>query len=470
MAGLAEVWPLRSGEGPPGHPPSAPWADPSDPSSVVGAGAGSTGTRFSPAMPRPSTTALPSSRAPPESHEKYAGLGLGLAGLLVEHIVSHPWIVLRRQCQVHTASIRAHHTPFTLVPVMVQVSRWQGAAACWKGLGSTLTVRGLTLAVEDCTSKFTPWPKAVDRRSSLRSIGQHLLLKGVALAALTPFYSASLVESVQSEIASERPGVLDVFREGLARLFNYASPHSSRMLPVWILIPSTVVHGLCHYVLFLIVRGLTLTACQRRHKRLQMTKGAIAKENAAPTVTTQYHEQVSVLVGHGVADLLLFPVETILHRLHLQGCRTIIDNLDTGREVIPILTRYEGFWDCFSVVLYEEGWSGLFKGFGALILQYGIHFVLLRVGATAIDEVLKLLNQEAGTSPTELKDLLNTPPPRSSTHATPLRNSAATTSTVANSTTPSTGDYHPFIGFRGAPATSPQDPFSARGWPSHSNK
>ena len=39
----------------------------------------------------------------------------------------------------------------------------------------------------------------------------------------TPFYSASLVETVQSDIACEKPGVFDIFREGLFRLApNYS--------------------------------------------------------------------------------------------------------------------------------------------------------------------------------------------------------------------------------------------------------
>jgi len=53
------------------------------------------------------------------------------------------------------------------------------------------------LAAEDLTSKLTPWPKEVDRRSSPRRLGQHLLLKAVASAVVCPFYSASLVESIQ---------------------------------------------------------------------------------------------------------------------------------------------------------------------------------------------------------------------------------------------------------------------------------
>ena len=32
-----------------------------------------------------------------------------------------------------------------------------------------------------------------------------------------------------------------------------------------------------------------------------------------------------------------------------------------GREVIPILTRYEGVFDCFTTVVREEGFRGLFK-------------------------------------------------------------------------------------------------------------
>ena len=48
-----------------------------------------------------------------------------------------------------------------------------------------------------------------------------------------PFFSASLVESVQSEIASEKPGIFDFLKEGLLRL----GPQSgSRTLPMWLLV------------------------------------------------------------------------------------------------------------------------------------------------------------------------------------------------------------------------------------------
>lgn len=65
-------------------------------------------------------------------------------------------------------------------------------------------------------------------------------------------------------------------------------------------------------------------------------------------------------------------------RLHLQGTRTIIDSLDTGFEVTPILTSYGGVLDCLRTTVDEEGFSGLYKGFGALVLQYGLQMLLIR--------------------------------------------------------------------------------------------
>lgn len=65
-------------------------------------------------------------------------------------------------------------------------------------------------------------------------------------------------------------------------------------------------------------------------------------------------------------------------RLHIQGTRTIIDNLDTGSSVIPILTRYDGFFDCWSTIRREEGRWGLYKGFGALIVQHALQLSVIK--------------------------------------------------------------------------------------------
>jgi solute carrier family 25 protein 46 len=124
------------------------------------------------------------------------------------------------------------------------VGFFQGISSMWKGLGSALTVRGLVMAVEDCTGKFTPWPVQVDSTSSLRMVGQHLLLKAVSQAIVVPFFSASLVESVQSDIASEKPGIFDFLKEGLLRL----GPQSgSRTLPIYLLVSSLLYSIICNW-------------------------------------------------------------------------------------------------------------------------------------------------------------------------------------------------------------------------------
>lgn len=72
------------------------------------------------------------------------------------------------------SSERYHLVPITLVPVIIHLHQRQGVTALWKGLGSCLLVRGLSLAVEDVFTKFTPWPKYVfmwfDQMYSLKMV------------------------------------------------------------------------------------------------------------------------------------------------------------------------------------------------------------------------------------------------------------------------------------------------------------
>lgn len=94
----------------------------------------------------------------PESDEvslsKYLGVSVSLVSLITENLLSHPFIVLRRQCQVHHNSRRFHLVPVTLAPVIVHLHRRQGITTLWKGLGSSLLVRGMSLAVEDVSGVF----------------------------------------------------------------------------------------------------------------------------------------------------------------------------------------------------------------------------------------------------------------------------------------------------------------------------
>lgn len=125
------------------------------------------------------------------------------------------------------------------------------------------------------------------------------------------------------------------------------------------------------------------------------------KEQEESLYNKYFPEMMANFAGNLLADILLFPLETVLHRLYAQGTRTIIDNLDTGVDVIPISTNYEGFFDCFRSILMEEGISGLYRGFGALILQYALQAGLLKLSKYVFEKISKELNPPEPRAPIE---------------------------------------------------------------------
>lgn len=98
---------------------------------------------------------------------------------------------------------------------------------------------------------------------------------------------------------------------------------------------------------------------QYRLQNSQELRGAKPKDIESETQNIEIYSTLLSLVS---TEIIFYPFETILHRLQLQGTRTIIDNLDTGFSVVPILTSYEGAADCYRTTIATEGVSGLYKG------------------------------------------------------------------------------------------------------------
>lgn len=91
---------------------------------------------------------------------------------------------------------QGHLTPFTLFPVIYRLNRYQGVVTLWKGLGSSLIVRSLTVGAEDLMSKITSMPRycltifvyaicvttpcfrrEISRNTSFLEFLQHLMIK-----------------------------------------------------------------------------------------------------------------------------------------------------------------------------------------------------------------------------------------------------------------------------------------------------
>ncbi|XP_043658457.1 solute carrier family 25 member 46 [Drosophila teissieri] len=321
------------------------------------------------------------------SVRKYLVVGVQWVSLVTENLLSHPFVVLRRQCQVYNASRRYHLQPFQLLPSIVHLHRRQGVTTLWKGMGSCLLVRGMTLAIDDFISKVTSWPKDVDSRTTLKRFGQHILLKCISIGLVVPFHAASLVETVQSDIASEKPGLFDVFREGSLRLFYWSSPQKGRMLPAWALIGPSVSFGITKYLFNLVIRGVSSRIMRRRITNSQDSQG---EKNQDTTLKDLNAEIYASLIAIVTTEVIFFPFETILHRLQLQGTRTIIDNLDNGYDVVPILTNYQGVVDCYQTTIVSEGVSGLYKGFGAMILQFAAHVAVIKLAKWVVNQIIEV--------------------------------------------------------------------------------
>ncbi|XP_073405848.1 mitochondrial outer membrane protein SLC25A46 isoform X3 [Dendrobates tinctorius] len=313
----------------------------------------------------------------PEQLSRFAGFGIGLASLFTENVLAHPCIVLRRQCQVNYHARNYHLSPFSIVNIMYSFTKTQGPRALWKGMGSTFIVQGITLGAEGIISECTPLPRELTHKWSPRQIGGHILLKGLVYVIATPFYSASLIETVQSEIIHDNPGILDCLKEGIGRVMGLGVPHSKRLLPLLVLTFPTVLHGVLHYMISSIVQKFVLFIIKKKRNPTQIPcEGASAAQNI---LEDYFPELIANFAASLCADIALFPLETVMHRLHIQGTRTIIDNTDLGYEVLPINTQYEGMRDCINTIKREEGLLGFYKGFGAVMVQYTLHATVLQI-------------------------------------------------------------------------------------------
>ncbi|XP_074788017.1 mitochondrial outer membrane protein SLC25A46 isoform X5 [Athene noctua] len=292
-----------------------------------------------------------------EQLNRFAGFGIGLASLFTENVLAHPCIVLRRQCQVNYHARNYHLTPFTIVNIMYSINKTQGPRALWKGMGSTFIVQGITLGTEGIISEFTPLPS---------------LTHVIAM----PFYSASLIETVQSEIIRDNPGILDCVKEGIGRVVGMGVPHSKRLLPLMVLTFPTALHGVLHYIISSIIQKLVLFVLKRDNSHNLPTESSTSVQSM---LDAYFPELIASFAASLCADVMLYPLETVLHRLHIQGTRTIIDNTDLGYEVLPINTQYEGMRDCINTIKREEGMLGFYKGFGAVIVQYTLHVAVLQL-------------------------------------------------------------------------------------------
>jgi len=170
------------------------------------------------------------------------------------------------------------------------------------------------------------------------------------------------------------------------------------MLPVWIIVVPTVTYGVLKYLTNILVSKSVKKVLIMYELPICSTE-VISEDSESPSSIHERLEAVSDLTASAFSDAVLFPLELVMHRLYLQGTRTIIDNLDTGTSVMPILTGYEGPLDCFATTVSQEGRLGLFKGFGALLLQTSLIIILYKVVKISLVKVVDAYATSSNQSP-----------------------------------------------------------------------
>eukprot|EP00794_Sanderia_malayensis_P009564 gene9564-10552_t len=326
-----------------------------------------------------------------EHWNRLAGFAVGVGSLYLQEVVSYPIVIIRRQCQVNHTARKYHLMPFTAFQLMLRIQAKQGVHALWKGWGSSCILQGIVILSEVAISEIMHLPRDISKGESqtLKGILGNNVLKSIGILVTLPFFSANLVDSIQShQIEDSRPLVL-FFKDVFYRMAGwYTAPRGhGRLLPMYSLIAPTLLHGMLRFAIKTIIGSLIMRLGQPRtgastSSSSKRTSRNDAEDFVVNTGKIYYTQLLAGFVSSLLTELLLYPLETVVIRLHIQGTRTIIDDTDCGDGVVPLCTNYDGMTDCFESICRDEGLSALYKGLGALILQYVLQAILLKITKT----------------------------------------------------------------------------------------
>ncbi|GMT28263.1 hypothetical protein PFISCL1PPCAC_19560, partial [Pristionchus fissidentatus] len=313
---------------------------------------------------------------PANNEDPLAGLLLGVSQMVTKLAIVHPCGVIRRQCQVHQNARSLHLTPVTLVPVVCNMISQHGVSTLWRGSIGNGVVWGLSNVSEVIISDLFGLPRTVVENGSNAKYWKHILLKASTYFLMTPFYISSFIETIRSGkglVAADDNRLMEVVTKGFDRMkyFVFGPRDHSRKFSLLHLAVPTVAFHTSHYV----IHGVLYAKLHR------IARDYINRKT--PSEKTKLHEFIphlfATMTSTVLTDLILFPIETVLHRLYVQGTRTLIDNMDTGIMTISMKVKYDGFFHCFKSIIQNEGWWALYAGVGAVVLEYALQSCLHQV-------------------------------------------------------------------------------------------
>lgn len=187
------------------------------------------------------------------------------------------------------------------------------------------------------------------QNKKLAKITTYIVFRGLDFILFTPLYPIlhhSILRKVDSQYDVQDPIVFyNNYKRTLMEMFSKKPRNGLRWSST--LVPA---YG-CHYLF----ETVQLVAYQKLYEWLSPpSKPATKKE----TMLHEFYPELVCAIGsHLVAKFVVYPLETVVDRLMVQGY-----NL-RGIRYPP----YTGFWNCVSRMINEEGigsfYNGLFGGF-----------------------------------------------------------------------------------------------------------
>ena len=209
----------------------------------------------------------------------------------------------------------------------------------------------------------------------LKTFSKQVMLKIIVYTIATPFLCVSTIDVIQSNLGFKNPGILDFLNDSFLRAFSVNGHRTTRLIPIYLLIPPTVCYFTLNFITVTFINQTTNFAIRSLRSKHDVQKN---RRNKA------YNEIMCLITANLIASTLLYPIETILNRLYVQGTRTLVDNLSSGLIIKPVLSNYQGFFDCKKAILANETNLGFYKGIGSLFLQFSLQFLIIKITKSVI--------------------------------------------------------------------------------------
>jgi hypothetical protein len=369
-----------------------------------------------------------------EAAENFAGFSLAIGSMVGNYVLCFPFVVARhRQQTVPRLFSRQRDTPLETIRYLADIRRREGWRGLYPGFGLGLIAQGFAVTYETVLNMALAriLSKVADTTSLMAQFTLAALTKSLELAVyipLHPIYRNALILRTQMNspiarrVITSYTGFWQACRRDLYRFSPFGLHTYTNSLPLAsVFVPSCLLSIISEKLLTIVYKYLhrfiskskltgkrTSSRRHHHHQRRQRTSSLrqslsrelltsptsgtaatppaeAAKETSSKdahlkflseetTLYSFYPEVVCGITSSIVTRAIVYPAETVVFRLMLQGSGVLKND-----------TNYTGFWNCLTTVIREEGWwSGLYQGIGSWMAEVALGYVILEFSWVAL--------------------------------------------------------------------------------------